>query len=118
MKYVKRDLGWTLLNYYVYIDGSNDDEFWSKSLPLKDLSFETVIKRIEGMEANIEETDGDSFLSQDTILKETIIHYYILQNLSQLSKTSTIDPSSIFLTSFLSTIEHVIEDNSHLNPSY
>ena len=87
-------------------------------VPLKELSFEALYKRIESTGVDIDETIEENdcwIISQDSalsLLKESIAQYYIIQHLSQLSKTVTINPSRIFFSSFLSSVNHVMEDTS------
>ena len=87
-------------------------------VPLKELSFEALYKRIESTGVDFDETMEENdcwIISQDSavsLLKESIAQYYIIQHLSQLPKTVTINPSRIFFSSFLSSVNHVMEDTS------
>ena len=87
-------------------------------VPLKELSFEALYKRIESTGIDFDETMEENdcwIISQETalsLLKESIAQYYIIQHLSQLSKTVTINPSRIFFSIFLSSVNHVMEDTS------
>ena len=70
-------------------------------------------------ELGIDEMDVNESISKKegfSLLQQTIAHFYIAQHLSQISKSTTIDPCSIFFTSILSVIEHCskqyLPDNS------